>query len=85
MNERYVSEQLAKEAPRSLLNFIWYLWETYCDPAAGKNQFMLQPCTNGQRIVIDSTSKTVEQDFGTAIYAVIVIQKDGEKYYMSRR
>ena len=85
MNEKFISEELVQEMPQSLLNFIWYLWETYCDPTVSESLFMLKPCSKGQRVIINSIGKTVEQDFDTAINTTIAIRKDGTKYYMSRQ
>ena len=85
MSKRFISEQLLSEMSRPLINFIWYLWEMYCDPTAAEYLFILQPCAKGQRIVILHIDKTIEQDFGTAINATILIKKDGANYYMSRK
>jgi hypothetical protein len=85
MVEKYVSEKLLNESPRSLINFIWYLWELYCDPAVPESVFSLQPGESGQRVVISQFDKSIEQDFGTSIDATILIRRDGSKYYMSRQ
>ena len=85
MGEKYVSERLLNELPISLINFIWYLWEVYCDSSAEESLFLLQSGGSGQRVVIPRLNKTIEQDFGTAIDSKILIRKDGSKYYMSRR
>jgi hypothetical protein len=84
MVEKYVSERLLNELPRSLINFIWYLWEAYCDPDAPESIFLLKPGEIGQRVVIPQFNKSIEQDFGTSIDATILIRGDGSKYYMSR-
>jgi hypothetical protein len=85
MVEKYVSERLLNELPRSLINFIWYLWEFYCDPAATESIFSLSPGESGQRVVIPQFDKSIEQDFGTSIEATILIRSDGSNYYMSRQ
>ena len=85
MAERYVSERLLNELPKSLINFIWYLWEAYFDPAAEGCLFLLQSGGSGQRVVIPQLNKTFEQDFGTAVDVTILIKKDGAKYYMSQK
>lgn len=85
MVEKYVSERLLNELPRSLINFIWYLWEAYCDPDALESVFLLQSGKSGQCVVIPQFDKSIEQDFGASIDATILIRRDGSKYYMSRR
>ena len=80
---KYVSERLLNELPKSLINFIWYLWEVYSDPAGKESLFLLQPGESGQRVIIPQLNKSVEQDFGTVIDAIILIRRDGAKYYMS--
>lgn len=85
MTEKYVSERLLDELPRPLINFLWYLWEVYCDTDANESLLVLQPGEIGQRIIIPNADKTVEQDFGTKVEATITIQKIGLKYFMSRR
>ena len=85
MGEKYVSERLLNELPISLINFIWYLWEVYCDPPAEESLFLLQPGGSGQRVVIPQLNKIIEQDFGAAVDLKILLRKDGAKYYMSRR
>ena len=85
MAEKYVSERLLNELPKSLINFIWYLWEVYYDPTAKESLLILQPGSRGQRVVIPQLDKSIEQDFGTAIDVTILIRRDGSKYYMSRQ
>ena len=85
MAEKFVSERLLDELPNSLINFIWYLWEVYCDPAIEESLLSLQSGISGQRVIITQINKSVEQDFGTAIDATIAIRRDGSKYYMSRQ
>ena len=85
MNERFISEELLNEMPRPLINFLWYLWEVYCDEADDESLFILQSGIIGQCITIQTTGKTVEQDLGTAIDTEILIRKEGAKHYMSRR
>jgi hypothetical protein len=85
MVEKYVSERLLDELPRSLVNFIWYLWEAYCDPDAPESVFLLKPGESSQRVVMPQFDKSIEQDFGASIDATILIRGDGSKYYMSRQ
>jgi hypothetical protein len=85
MVEKYVSEGLLNELPRSLINFVWYLWEAYCDPYASESVFLLQPGESGQRVIISQFDKSIEQNFGTSIDATILIRWDGANYYMSRQ
>ena len=87
MIERFVSEDLLDEVPRPLINFIWYLWDVYCDEAGdeGESLFVLEPGEAGQRVTLQRTGKTVEQDFGTEVAAVILVRKKGMKRCMSRK
>ena len=85
MAEKYVSERLLNELPKSLINFIWYLWEAYYDPTAKESLLILQSGGSGQRVIIPQINKSIEQDFGTAIDVTILIRKEGSKYYMSRQ
>ena len=85
MNEKYISEQVLDELPRPLINFLWYLWDVYCDPRAECVLLLLQPSGSSQKVTIPEINKAVEQDFGVAIDATIVICKDGAKYLMSRQ
>jgi len=82
MAKKIISKQISDEIPNPLINFIWYLWETYCD-SADESIFMLIPCTNGQRITILPLEKSTEQNFGTGITGTILIRKNGENFYMS--
>ena len=84
MAEKFVSERLLKELPNSLINFLWYLWEVYCDPATEESRFVLQSGKSGQRVIIPHIDKSFEQDFGTAIDVTILIHRNGSDYYMSR-
>jgi len=83
MAEKYVSERLLNELPKSLINFIWYLWEVYSDPTIKESLFLLQAGKSGQRVIIPQINKCIEQDFGTAIDVTILIRRDGSKFYMS--
>ena len=85
MDDNYVSEELLKEIPQSLINFLWYLWDVYCDPGSEASLLLLQAEDGGQRVTIHPEIMTVKQDFGTTITATILIRKKGSKYYMSRR
>ena len=85
MAEKFVSERLLNELPKSLLNFIWYLWEVYCDPTVKESLFLLQARNHSQRVIIPQLDKSIEQDFGAAIDATILIRRDGSKYCMSRQ
>lgn len=81
--QKFVSERLTKQVPRSLINFLWYLFETY--RKENENRFILR--TDGDErqlnITICSANKTIVQDFGININTAIVIRTDGENYYMS--
>ena len=85
MVEKHVSERLLNEISNSLINFLWYLWDVYCDHAAEESTLLLQVSNNGQLVTIPTVNKTVEQAFDTAVDATIIIRKDGLKYYMSRK
>ena len=85
MGEKYISELLLNELPNSLINFIWYLWEAYFDTATEESLFLLQSGKGGQRVILPQLNKFIEQDFGTAIDAIILIRRDGSNYYMSRQ
>ena len=85
MIEKHVSERLMNEMPRFLINFMWYLWEKYCDPDTEESLFLLHSDGSGQRVTIPLIDKTVVQDFGTAFNISITIRKDGSNYYMSRQ
>ena len=84
MNERFVSERLLNQAPLPLINFLWYLWDVYCDPDAVENMLLLKPGESGQCVIIPTVNKTVEKDFGSPIDAIIIIRTEHQKYYMSR-
>ena len=85
MAEKYVSAQLLNELPRALINFLWYLWEVYCDPDIEESLFTLRKVNSGQRVMIPQINATFKQDFDTAVDAEIVIRKEGSNYYMSRQ
>ena len=85
MTEKYVSERLLNEMPRPLINFLWYLWEMYCNPVAGDIIFVLRSGDNGQQVTMPLIGKTVEQEFGASIDSTILIRKEGSKYFMSRK
>jgi hypothetical protein len=85
MVEKYVSEGLLNELPRSLINFIWYLWEAYCDETGEESVFLLKQGESGQCVVIPQLDKSVEQDFGTSVDATILIRRNRSNYYMSRQ
>lgn len=84
MPNRFVSQDLLNECPAPFLHFLWYLWDVYCDPNAAESLFLLQAGERGQRVTILSIPKTVEQDFGVRMDAIIRIRKTGENYDMSR-
>ena len=85
MDERFISERLLEEMPRPLINFIWYLWEIYCDSTANESQFILKSDGNSQSVTIPHIDKTIQQYFGAAIDATIIIRKNDTKFYMSRQ
>ncbi len=70
MSGRFVSDELRREIPNALLNFLWYLWELYCDPNTEVSIFTLEVGDKGQCVTV--SGQTVEHDFGTAIEAKIV-------------
>lgn len=84
MQEKYVSERLMKEEPQSLINFLWYLWETYCEKDK-ESRFLLQTEGDESRlnITICSIGKTITENFGTSINSTIVVHIDGSNCYMS--
>ena len=84
MLDNYTSEKLLRELPRPLLNFLWYLWETYDGLCSPEFRITLQSAenVNAQSFYIQSTGKTITQDFGCCINADIVIRKEGTKYFM---
>ena len=82
MVKKFISKQISNEIPNPLINFIWYLWETYCS-SSNESIFILVPCSKGQRVTILHTEISTVQDFGTAITATIVVRKSGDNYYMS--
>lgn len=84
MNETYTSERLLRELPRPLLNFLWYLWETYSDPSESEFRITLQAGgdANSQRLLIRSTGITATQNFGCSIDAEIAVRKCGTKFFM---
>jgi hypothetical protein len=89
--DKYVSDVLIGELPKSLINIIWYIWELYCDQSNKENVLIFRPTNGKQRIIIPEINKTFEQDFGMeAIGATIFIRRyvDGFGkigYYMSRK
>ena len=81
MVEKYVSEQLLKDISRPLLNFLWYLWETYCD--AMESRFTLQSDGQSQQVTIHAAGKTITKDLGSNMNAGIVIYRFGADAYMT--
>jgi len=84
MLDNYTSEKLLRELPRPLLNFIWYLWDTYSDPSESEFRVTLKNSsdTNGQQFVIHTAGIAVTQNFGCSVNAEIVVRKDGTRYFM---
>jgi hypothetical protein len=85
MIEKYVSLDLLNKLPKSLINFLWYLWEIHDDPGEAQSLIYLQQGDNGQQITFVASSKVIEQNFGTAVNATVTIKKESEKYFMSRQ
>jgi hypothetical protein len=87
---KYVSNELIEELPQPLINFLWYIWEVHFKNAE-ETKFLLETSDNGLRIAIPALDKTIEQDFGVAVSATIIIRKgkswrkNRSKYYMSRQ
>ena len=84
MQRKYISEQLLYELPRPLINFIWYLWDTYYDRYSPAWEITLNgdDRTSAQIFIIQSIGKTVAQDFGCHITADIAIRKYGARIFM---
>lgn len=84
MIETFTSERLLRELPRPLLHFLWYLWDTYCDPSELEFRITLQGDgdVNGKRLTIHATGATLTQDFGCAVNADILIRKIGTRVFM---
>jgi len=84
MFEKYTSERLPRELPRPLLNFLWYLWETYNDPCGIEFRVTLQDSgdISSQQFLIHSVGIAVTQNFGGSVNAEIVVRKDGTRYFM---
>ena len=85
MFEKYTSERLLRELPRSLLNFLWYIWETYSNPGETEFHITLDGDASGQKFIIHSTGETVTEAFGCHIDADIVIRKVGARFFMEYR
>lgn len=47
MHDCYTSEKLSRELPRPLINFLWYLWETYGNPNESEFRIALQNDSEG--------------------------------------
>ena len=61
MYEKYVSEKLLRELPRPLLNFLWYLWDTYSYTDLSEVRILLRGTedANGQCFTVHTTSETI--------------------------
>jgi len=81
--QKYVSERLIKEVPKSLTNFLWYLWETYCEEKESRFTLQAEGDESRLNITICSIGKTITQDFGVNINATIVVRKNTDGCYMS--
>lgn len=84
MHEKYTSKRLLWELPRPLLNFLWYLWDTYNDPCDSEFRVALRNSddADGQQFVIHSAGITVTQSFGCSVNAEIAVRKDGTRCFM---
>lgn len=85
MPEKFTSEQLLKELPRPLLNFLWYLWDTYYVPCDTEFRITLEAdSVAGQRFIIPSANVTITQDFGCSVNTAIIIRRHGTRVFMER-
>ena len=84
MHDKYTSEKLLRELPRPLLNFLWYLWDTYSNPEALEFRILIKAASDadGQLFIINSIGKTVTQDLGYNIETDIVIRNNGTRFFM---
>lgn len=85
MFEKFITKELLAELPNALIVFLWYIWETYCDLTVCENRLILAAKGSMQKIIIASTDKVIEKDFGTSFDMEILFYKEGLKCYMSRR
>ena len=80
----YTSEQLFREIPHPLLNFLWYLWEVYHSKSESDFYITLQYTEgiNGLHIFIPAAEVTITQEFGYNINANIIVSKIAARYFM---
>ena len=84
-HEKLISDDLAKELPKSLVNFLWYIWELHLGEDADEVVFCIETFDEGLNINVPTLGKVFKQDFAATINATIVILKHEQKYYMSRK
>ena len=82
MFETHTSEKIQRVLSRPLINFIWYLWEVYCDPCASVSQITLEGGDGGQHFIVPSAGFSTTQDFGCRTDADIVIRRIELGYFM---
>jgi hypothetical protein len=83
MPEKFTSDQLARELPRPLLNFLWYLWETYHSPWESECRVTLRDGgADGLRFEVSPAGVSVAKDFGCRKEAEIAIRRYGSAYFM---
>lgn len=84
MQEKFNDEKVIRELPNALINFLWYLWETYCNNE--ETIFVLSQSDSGesrQTVRICAVDKSITKDFGISINAEILIQKNNNDFCMS--
>ena len=84
MPEKYTSERLRQDLPRPLLNFLWYLWDTYYVPKGEEFRISLQDTGNAQglRFTIYPTGETTTKDFDCRANVSIAFRKEGARVFM---
>ena len=83
MSSSYTSERLLRELPHPLINFIWYLWETYCNPNEQEFRVALHDSgADGQQFVINSAGTAITKNFDCCVETDIAIRKVEDRYFM---
>jgi len=83
MFEKFTSERLVRELSRSMLNFLWYLWDAYHDPSKSEFRISLQADNaSEQGFTIPSAGITTTQNFDCRLNAEIVIRRAGARCFM---
>lgn len=82
-SNQYTAEQLLHDLPRPLLNFLWYLFDTYSVPGEMEFVITLQDGDgSGQRFVIPCACVDITKNFGCHITADIAIRECGTRFFM---